>query len=204
MAADFRNLSSLAAGQKGPPAERATKIESTAAPAKSLEADLLAMTEALATRDAELARLREALAASQARGKFLEANLHARTAALASIYASTSWRLTAPLRSVGGATRWFVRGSWAWITVKPSSRPRRMARSALLRTIRFVLARPSLTRILRRPLERFPSLKSVQRRIFAILLAAADNPALTSDGFFSERERFVHNRLKAALEKRAN
>ena len=202
MAGDFENMPSLAAAEKAPLNERAKTIEADAQQVKPLGAELLAATDR-ATGDAEIARLRETLAASQDRVKFLEAKLLARTAELATIYASTSWRLMAPLRRLGGVARWFVRGSWGWLTFQRSSRPRRIVRGAVLRIVKFVLARPSLTRIVRRPLERFPPLKSFQRRAFNVLLAASNNFAPVSDGFFSEREQFVHARLKAALEKRA-
>jgi hypothetical protein len=151
--------------------------------------------------DPKLAVIRDALVASQKRVTFFQAMLPAAPAELASLHASMSWRLMTPLRGVGRAIRWFMHGCWAWITLTPGSRPRRTIRSALLRTLRFVLARPNLTRIARQPLERFPLLRSVKRRAFAILLAKNIAP---SDGIFSERERFVHASLAAALERRAN
>jgi hypothetical protein len=152
--------------------------------------------------DSELASMREALAASQQRARFLEAKLLAAQAELATMQASGSWRLIAALRSVGGAARRFTHASWAWITLRPGSWPRRTVRSSLLRTLSFVLARPNLTRIARQPLVRFPLLKRFKRRAFAVLLAK--NIAPPSDSIFSEREQFVHARLEAALERRAN
>jgi hypothetical protein len=150
--------------------------------------------------DPKLAAIRDALAASQERAPFFQAKLPAAPAKPV-IYASTSWRLMTPLRGVGRAMRWFVHGCWAWITLHPGSRPRRTIRSGLLRTLRFVLARPNLTRIVRQPLERFPLLKGFKRRAFAVLLAK--NMAPPPDSIFSERERFVHASLEAALERRA-
>jgi len=152
--------------------------------------------------DPKLALIRDALAVSQEGAPFFEAKPPAARAELATIYASTFRRFMVPLRSIGGAARWFLRGSWAWITLRPGSRPRRTIRSMLLRTLRFVLARPNLTRIARQPLERFPLLKSFKRLAFAVLLAKDVAPP--SRGIFSERERFVHARLEAALKRRAN
>ncbi len=108
--------------------ERDKNIEGLAAWAKSLEADVLVKNEALAARDAELARTREALTASDARAKSLEADVLVKNEALAAMYASTSWLITAPLRRASRAARWFVRGSWAWLTLRRGSRPRRVAR----------------------------------------------------------------------------
>lgn len=45
---------------------------------------------------------------------------------IAAMYASRSWRVTAPLRGASIAARWFVRGSWAWLTLRPGSRPHRV------------------------------------------------------------------------------
>jgi hypothetical protein len=38
------------------------------------------------------------------------------------------WRMTAPIRGAKRAARWLVTGTWSWITLKPGSRPRRVAR----------------------------------------------------------------------------
>jgi hypothetical protein len=151
--------------------------------------------------DPKLAIIREASAASPERATPFVAKLPAAPAEYATNYAPPSWHLKTTLRSLGRAIHWFGRGSWAWITLRPGSRPRRTVRSMLLRTLRFVLARRNLTRIARRPLERFPLLRSFKRRAFAVLLA---NTAPPSDSIFSERERFVHASLEAALERRAN
>ena len=87
-----------------------------------------------------------------------------------------------------------------WITLSPRSWPRRTARTTLLRAVRFVLTRPGLLRIARRPFERFPLLKRFQRRAFNVLLA--DSVAPAPDVLLTEREQYVYARLKSALEKR--
>ena len=89
-----------------------------------------------------------------------------------------------------------------WITLKPGSWPRRTARAILLRAVRFVLTRPRLTRIARRPFKRFPPLKRFQCRAFNVVLA--DGVAPAPDAFLTEREQYVYARLKSALEKRAS
>lgn len=149
----------------------------------------------------KLVVIREAMAASQERATSFVAKLPAEQAEHTTNYASPSWRLETTLRSLGRAIRRFGRGSWAWVTLRRGSWPRRTVRGMLLRTLRYVLARPNLTRIARQPLERFPLLRSFKRRAFAVLLA---NTAPPSDSIFSERERFVHASLEAALERRAN
>ncbi len=111
--------------------------------------------------------------------------------------------LVAPIRFVPSAT-WYLRGFWAWITLKPGSHSRRTAGKLLQTAASFVLARPLLARFLVPLLTNLPGLT---RRIFFHFPA---DPALASvidaqrpfDALLSERERFVHARLKAALEKR--
>ncbi|HEY1746063.1 MAG TPA: glycosyltransferase [Xanthobacteraceae bacterium] len=72
----------------------------------------------------------------------------------------------------------------------------------MLKAARFVLSRPRLTRIARWPLQRSALLKSIQRGAFKVLLGAHAAPA--PDSFFTEREQFVHARLKAALARKAH
>jgi glycosyltransferase involved in cell wall biosynthesis len=81
------------------------------------------------------------------------------------------------------------------ITLKPGSWPRRTARAILLRAVRFVLTRPRLTRIARRPFKRFPPLKRFQRRAFNVVLA--DSVAPAPDAFLTERQQYVYARLKS-------
>jgi SAM-dependent methyltransferase len=50
---------------------------------------------------------------------------------LIAIYQSSSWKLTAPVRLVGRMLHWLRVGTLAWLTLKPGSRPRRVARKAM-------------------------------------------------------------------------
>src|SRR5262249_9393233 len=78
--------------------------------------------------DAVIARLNRRETAREA----VIARLNQRETALmlerAAVYRSTSWRITAPIRGAKRVTIWFVTGMWAWITLKPGSRPHRMGR----------------------------------------------------------------------------
>ena len=111
--------------------------------------------------------------------------------------------LVAPMRFVSSAT-WFVQGLRAWLTLRPGSRPRRTARKLLQSAARFLFARPLLARFLGPLLTSLPGLK---RRIFFHFpahpaLASTVNAVPPFGVLWSERERFVHARLKAALGKR--
>lgn len=74
--------------------------------------------------------------AVKAEAKATEAEAEAKaTEALYNYYSvvnSNSWKVTKPLRLMGKALRWFIRGSKAWIIFSPSSRPRRMIKEILL------------------------------------------------------------------------
>lgn len=50
---------------------------------------------------------------------------------LQAVYASRSWRITAPLRFINRLACWVVNGARAWLTLKPDSRPRRIARAVV-------------------------------------------------------------------------
>ena len=83
-----------------------------------LGAELAASNDALSVRAAELALLNQREAALREH--------------LAAIGYSKSWRITAPLRFVGRTVRWLVPGLWAWIRLRPGTRPRRMARRTIV------------------------------------------------------------------------
>jgi len=80
------------------------------------------------------AELQQQLAAHQSNAQAAMAREHelgALKEQLATVYRSTSWRITALPRFVSGVVRWLVKGIWAWITLKPGSRPRRVAKRIL-------------------------------------------------------------------------
>ena len=124
---------------------------------QSLHSQLIAKTEAITTREVELERtnlrlsvqdktlasMGEELVARNVAIATLKAEIDSRNVELArksayeaelrAVYASTSWRLTTPLRGAKLPARWLMRGLRAWLTLKPGSRPRRTVRR--LRTL---------------------------------------------------------------------
>jgi predicted NodU family carbamoyl transferase len=102
---------------------------------------------------------------------------------LEAVYHSKSWRITWPLRKlmqllkwllwlpvklagvVARAARWVVHGSFAWLTLRPGSRPRRTARLALLHLRNWMLLRPRVKARVLSFLRRFPRLKAWLRRL---------------------------------------
>lgn len=90
---------------------------------------------------------------------------------------SRSWKLTKPLRLASKFAQWFARGSIAWLTLKPGSRPRRVIGktlewfrkkriSVVNRSIDHIKKSPRLKRIALRVLNRFPALGIKLRRIY--------------------------------------
>lgn len=102
------------------------------------------------------------------------------------------------------AARWFVHGMWAWLTLKPGSRPRRMARRGVVALARFLLARPRLAEPARRLLQRFPAIEGRMR----VMLSAPDafRPPVQEDAKdlsdLSPRARRIYAELRAAIARR--
>jgi len=92
-----------------------------------------ALTQQLAAREAEIARLQH-----------LEQTHSVAEKRLVAVYRSTSWRTTSPIRGAKRAARWLLTGTWSWITLKPGSRPRRVARIFLMRVSGWLNDHPRL------------------------------------------------------------
>jgi hypothetical protein len=75
------------------------------------ERDFRGFAAKLARRQAEAKEMREELAMRQSQVKELRAILKSRTARLEELAASTSWRITAPLRAVARTLRRLCRNS---------------------------------------------------------------------------------------------
>jgi len=162
-------------------------------PFEKAEVDLAAGR--LATSEATVAELRAAVARATAeRNKFATALAEARrdsTRAIAaaqavrseleSVYASSSWRITAPLRGSRRAVAQFL------------SAPRRVIRGPLVGAIRFALGRPAVKRPIMRVLSHFPSLLLRLQR-FAVRAGQASQM-----GAFGDRQRTASHLANGSL-----
>ena len=200
--------------------ERADQAEAQAAQA----CEHAGQAEALTARASERADRAEALAA-QASERADQAEVQAAHAAAAAhnawieyqtVINSRSWRITAPLRWTMGRAKWFVRGSVAWLTLKPGSRPRRTARQTLLHLRNWVLLRPRIKNKVSSLLRRFPRLEGWLRRLHRaspMPLALPPMPSLSDDMLspfensqlsdsivnLSPHARKIHANLKSAM-----
>jgi FkbM family methyltransferase len=122
--------------------------------------------------------------------------------ALNAIYASRSWRITAPLRWMGKFARWFVRGSIAWLTFAPMSRPRLFVRKSVIPIKKFFYFHPRLKTLALRLLALFPGLKARLKMVDS--QPRPESYTLTIEGpeQLSPRARQIYNDLKAAIKQR--
>jgi FkbM family methyltransferase len=134
--------------------------------------------------------------AAEERAKQAEAGLHA-------VSVSRSWRMTKPLRLTGKAVRWFVRGTVAWLTFTPMSRPRRVVRQIVIHLKRYVSSHPGLKALALRLLTPFPGLKSRLKNVGSPIPIAETLP-ISNDGRenLSPRARQIYSDLKCAIEQR--
>jgi FkbM family methyltransferase len=114
---------------------------------------------------------------------------------LSAVYASTSWRIAAPLRSASLAVRWLGRGTRAWLTLTPGSRPRRVARRTLENLADSLPGQPRLRAAVVRLLPSSPVPDQQVQREEAPGHIATDVPQL------SPRAQRIYLDLKAAIEK---
>ncbi|MEY2340577.1 hypothetical protein AB4090_00505, partial [Acidithiobacillus sp. IBUN Pt1247-S3] len=205
---------SLAEAQATQANERASLAEAQATQAN----ERASLAEAQATQANERASLAEAQAtqanerASLAEAQATQAN--ERASHVGQLYEavvnSRSWKITKPLRLARRFTQWFVRGSIAWITFAPGSRPRRVARSFLVKAIDKVRSNSALKPRAVRILNHFPKLKQRLRNttfpqsyLSSTQQATPPNPphseAMAS---LSPRARQIYADLKSALARR--
>jgi FkbM family methyltransferase len=112
-----------------------------------------------ATREAEIVRLNARIVEMDRRGQAALSREVALKQQVAALSGSTSWRVAAPLPFVSRNARWLARGTWAWMTLKPGSRPRRAARRISLGLANRIIAWPRGAAFTKRLLSHFPALK---------------------------------------------
>lgn len=149
------------------------------------------------------ARLTGATAASEARIAQVERAKAILEAQLAAVYTSSSWRVTKPLRFAGHTGRWLTQGALAWLTFRPESRPRRIARHSATTLAQSVRAHPHLAKIAKRVVQFMPA--TIRSRLWSIAsqatpMASASLPLQLSD--LSPRARQIHAMLKVAMDER--
>ncbi|RJQ28021.1 FkbM family methyltransferase [Candidatus Parcubacteria bacterium] len=146
--------------------------------------------------------------AREVRAKMQEAETRAAMAeaALAIVYNSHSWRITAPLRDLGFVLRWFIRGTITWLTFAPGCSPRRISRNILISIKYGIATRPWLKVVVTRLLSPFPQLVERIRSICKPYLPFhANNITSKEDSIesienLSPNARKIYFELNAAIE----
>ena len=115
---------------------------------------------------------------------------------------SNSWKLTYLLRLLGKFARWFIYGSYHWLTFSPTSRPRRMLKQTLIRVKHYINARPALKARLIYLLYRFPKLKARLKRIGNIQYSTFHIQHSISPNTLSPEAKRIYSDLKDAIERR--
>jgi len=110
---------------------------------------------------------------------------------IAEIYRSTSWRLTTPIRAFKRSILWVRDGVWAWLTLKPGSRPRRILRRAITALASRVQSQPRLAMTANRLMHRFPKLRNRLRAAMTGQHAPAATSRSTAATIDSQESR-VH------------
>lgn len=116
------------------------------------------------------AQAQEATAqAQQAQAKAQEATAQAQEAwhHYAMVVNSSSWKMTAPLRHLVKGVRWFVKGSIAWLTFSPHSRPRRLLKKWISKAVRYLSQIVWLRRLALKVLNRMPRIKHKLQHVLA-------------------------------------
>jgi FkbM family methyltransferase len=147
-------------------------------------------------------QLNSKLRTQQAEVKAQQAEMKAQQAekTVNAIYASRSWHITAPLRWAGKAACWFVRGSVAWLTFAPMSRPRLFVSKSVIPIKMFFYSHPRLKALALRLLALFPGLKARLMLVGSHSLPAASSFIIEGPEQLSPRARQIYNDLKAAIE----
>jgi FkbM family methyltransferase len=135
-------------------------------------------------------------ATAEAKAKASDAAVHQ----LHLVLNSTSWKITAPLRKLMHALRWFKNGVLAWLLFKPYSRPRRTAKAVLLKLKQFAARSPKLKKLVLLLLKPFPSLSSRLRRVGQVNFHVAQNTLPQTQQDLSPRGKQIYAQLKQAIE----
>ena len=126
----------------------------------------------------------------------------------ADVHKSTRLRLTALLRTLSHAASQFKRGAWAWLSLTPGSRPRRIMASIVIALAVRIRSQPQLAVFTMGTLNRFPWLHTRLRSAITGQHASTDETQYLSSGTIKEisdlspRAREMCDLLNSAMRKR--
>jgi len=121
---------------------------------------------------------------------------------LQALYASRSWRLTAPLRAAGPLVHWLEQGNGGWLICSPMNHCRQVMHRVLVQLKRFLSTHPRLKSFAVQRLAAFPGLKA------RLMLIVANPPLIPTAANIkaplqcSRRARKIYKALITARENR--
>lgn len=122
---------------------------------------------------------------------------------------SRRWQITEPMRAMTKHAEWLARGSIAWLTFSPGSRPRRIMRMGLIFAMDGIRSRPRLKNMALKGLSQVPWLQQWLRRI-AYTQSGNDIKQYSTasvetydvrPAYVSSSARQIYTELKSAIEK---
>ena len=147
------------------------------------------------------------LRASEAESRANEAEVQAKNAwnNYHIVVNSNSWKITKPLRLIGQFARWFMRGSYHWITFSPTSRPCRIIKNLVLKIKYYINARPVLKNRVMNLLNHFPTLKARLKKIRQTDYSLSENSKFKIQNsvleytYLTPRSKEIYHKLKVAI-----
>jgi FkbM family methyltransferase len=124
--------------------------------AAGLRRELVHAADEITHLNQQIAKIEDHARAATAQKKALGQRVTVLEQQLNDIQSSYAWKISAPLRAAERAVGWSLHQARVWTSLKPGSRPRRLARSTVVSLIRQILKRPALGTLAKRSAARFP------------------------------------------------
>jgi O-antigen chain-terminating methyltransferase len=129
----------------------------------------ISLNQMLHKYDQQTHSLQHTATQAEAKATQAEAKVTQAEARLNALLNSKSWTWTQPIRNakhwLSTKLHWFKQGAYAWLTLSPHSRPRRIFKRRFWQTVEYIRARPKLKSTLVRLLEKMPSIRNKLARM---------------------------------------
>ncbi|ARU49524.1 hypothetical protein Sdiek1_2374 [Sulfurospirillum diekertiae] len=140
--------------------------------------------------------------ASEAKAKASEAEIQAKNAwdNYYTVVNSNSWKITMPLRLMGKFLRWFIYGSYHWLTFSPTSRPRRVIRQKMINIKNYINTHQRFKYITMAILNYFPHIRARLKRVGQIQFLYDKDNNIEIYQHLSPNAKRIYIKLKKDIE----